>query len=213
VQWCENAVRHDLGDEVRRHMVMSSSRSHSDDPAYGMRKLVDIALRGLASGPFTDPTTAVQAIDRLHDAIRQLAHRHLPPTEHRDAHGAIRLVVPQLGWSGFIRLSFDEIRLAGAASPQVSRRLRAALEDLLSVVPADRHEPLHRQLRLLDAGVRRSFDNDDDAAAMSYPDAQGIGSGPDLMQPMNPETSDEEREPEGTGRSDHGGPRLRLPRD
>jgi uncharacterized membrane protein len=213
VQWCENAVRRDLGDEVRRHMVMSSSRSHSDDPAYGMRKLVDIALRGLASGPFTDPTTAVQAIDRLHDAIRQLAHRHLPPTGHRDAHGAIRLVVPQLDWSGFIRLSFDEIRLAGAASPQVARRLRAGLEDLLSVVPADRHEPLHRQLRLLDAGVRRSFDNDDDAAAMSYPDAQGIGSGPDLMQPMNPETSDEEGEPEGTGKSDHGGTRLRLPRD
>jgi uncharacterized membrane protein len=194
VQWDGTAVRQDLGDEVRRHMVMASSRSHTNDPAYGIRKLVDIALRGLSSGPFTDPTTAVQAIDRLHDALRQLVHRRLPSPEHRDAHGAIRLITPRLDWSGFIRLSFDEIRLAGAASPQVTRRLRAALEDLLSAAPPDRHEPLQRQLRLLEAGVHRAFDEDEDDAAMSHPDVQGIGSGPDLMQPMKKiEQFDEDR--------------------
>ena len=112
-------------------MVMTSSRSHTNNPAYGMRKLVDIALRSLSSGPFTDPTTSVQAIDRLHDALRRLVRRQLPPAEHRDAQAAIRLMTPQLDWSGFVRLSFDEIRLAGPASPQVTRRLRAALEDLL----------------------------------------------------------------------------------
>jgi uncharacterized membrane protein len=132
----------------------------------------------------------------LHDGLRQLVHRQLPPAEHRDAGGALRLVTPQLVWPGFVRLSFDEIRLAGAASPQVTRRLRAALKDLLSVAPSDRQEPLQRQLRLLDAGVREAFDNDDDAAAMSHPDAQGIGSGPDLVQPMYPETFDEVRRPE-----------------
>jgi uncharacterized membrane protein len=211
VQGCDNAVRHDVGNEVRRHVAMSSSRSHSDDPAYGMRKLVDIALRGLASGPFTDPTTAVQAIDRLHDALRQLVHRELPPPTHRDARGALRLVTRQLDWSGFVRLSFDEIRLAGARSPQVTRRLRAALQDLLSVAPPDRHEPLQRQLNLLDAGVHESFDQDEDEAAMSYPDAQGIGSGPDLVQPINPETFDEARRPEGSVNSDPGGNRLRSP--
>jgi hypothetical protein len=62
----------------------------------------------------------------------------------------VRLVTPQLNWSGFIRLAFDEIRLAAAASPQVTRRLRATLEDLLSVAPPDRHEPLQRQLWLLE---------------------------------------------------------------
>ena len=212
MQWCDNAVRQDLGDEVRRHIVMSSSRSHSDDPAYGMRKLVDIALRGLASGPFTDPTTAVQAIDRLHDALRQLVHRELPPPKHRDARGALRLVTPQLDWSGFVRLSFDEIRLAGAGSPQVTRRLRAALQDLASVAPADRREPLQRQLRLLDAGVHESFDQDEDEAAMSYPDAQGIGSGPDLVQPMTPEAFDE-GQPENTVELDRGDSRVQVARN
>ena len=212
VQWSDTAVRHDLGNEVRRHMVMTSTRSHTNDPAYGIRKLVDIALRGLASGPFTDPTTTVQAIDRLHDALRQLVHRRLPPPEHRDADGAIRLITPRLDWSGFIRLSFDEIRLAGAASPQVARRLRAALEDLLSVAPPDRHEPLQHQLRLLEAGVQRAFDQDDDDAAMSHPDAQGIGSGPDLMQAVDTEEFDEELRPENVVVSGRDDTRLQMPR-
>ena len=43
------------------------------DVAYGMRLLVDIAERSLSESPFQDPTTAVQAIDRLHDILRQLA--------------------------------------------------------------------------------------------------------------------------------------------
>jgi uncharacterized membrane protein len=211
VHWCDTAVGHDLGDEVRRHVVMTSSRSHTNDPAYGIRKLVDIALRGLASGPFTDPTTAVQAIDRLHDALRQLVHRRLPPPEHRDASGTVRLITPRLDWTGFVRLSFDEIRLAGAASPQVTRRLRAALEDLLSVASPDRHEPLQSQVRMLEAGVHRAFDQDDDDVAMSRPDAQGIGSGPDLMQAMDAGELDEER-PENAAVSGHDGTRLQAPR-
>lgn len=182
VHWDDHGARHDLDAEVHRHIVLTSARTHTEDPAYGMRKLVDIAERSLSSGPFTDPTTALQAIDRLHDALRQLARRQLPPSERRDAHGAVRLVIPQLDWSGYVRLAFTEIRLAGAASPQVARRLRAALEDLLSVAPPDRHEPLARELRLLEAGVRRAFEERDDVAAMSVPDTQGVGSGPDVVQ-------------------------------
>ena len=49
-----------------------------EDVAYGMRLLVDIAERSLSESPFQDPTTAVQAIDRLHDILRQLARRPFP---------------------------------------------------------------------------------------------------------------------------------------
>lgn len=190
VRWSHGVLRRDIGDEVRRRILLTSSRTHTDDPAYGIRKLADVAVHGLASGPFTDPTTSVQAIDRLHGALRQLVHRRLPPPEHRDAHGTVRVVTRELDWSGFVRLSFDEIRIAGAGSPQVARRQRAALEDLLSIAPPDRREPLQRQLRLLDAGVRREYDEDDDIAAMSRPDAQGIGSGPDVINLRNPEPID-----------------------
>ncbi|WP_166442139.1 DUF2254 domain-containing protein [Nakamurella flava] len=160
----------DAGDGVRlnrRHVAdlvtLGNERSYPDDPAYAFRQLVDIAERGV-SEPFSDPTTTVQAIDRLHDALRQLATRHIPAGEHRDGRGTVRLRVPALDWTGYVRLAFDELRLAGARSPQVARRLRAALEDLRAVAPAPRRPELDRQLELLTQGVQRSFESDRDVA-------------------------------------------------
>jgi uncharacterized membrane protein len=162
-------------------VTLGSERMHDEDAAYGFRKLVDIAERAIAT-PFDDPTTAVQAIDRLHDCLRQLAPRPFPPGHHHDRDGRLRLVVPTLSWDGYVRLAFDELRLAGAASPQVVRRLRAALADLRTVAPPERHAALDRQVRLLDAGVPRRYDDEPDVAAARTPDPQGIGSGPDVIE-------------------------------
>src|SRR4051812_43774787 len=141
---------HALGDDdVRRGVVLALERSLGQDIAYGLRMLVDIAERSLAESPFTDPTTAVQAIDRLHDCLRQLARRPFPSGEHRDAGGTLRLVVRVMDWDAYVELAFDELRQAGARSPQVSRRLVAALEDLKRIALPERVPALDRQLRLL----------------------------------------------------------------
>jgi hypothetical protein len=83
-----------------------------------------------------------------------------------------------------VGLAFDELRLAGAGSPQVARRLRAALEDLRTVASPERRPPLDRQLKLLDEAVRRAYDDDADVDAALVPDMQGIGSGRDVMSPL-----------------------------
>lgn len=54
-------------------LILSSETTLAEDVAYGARLVMDIAERSLADSPFRDPTTAVQAIDRLHDILRQLA--------------------------------------------------------------------------------------------------------------------------------------------
>lgn len=166
-------------------VVLAAERTHGDDAAYGFRKLVDIAERGLAA-PFTDPTTAVMVIDRLHDALRQLATRSFPTGRHNDENGDVRLVERTLGWDGYVRLAFDEIRLAGAASPQVPRRMLAALHDLKAVAPPERHPPLDRQLDLLTAAVEQQFDDGPDRRAALVPDPQGLGSGADLSSRTQP---------------------------
>jgi uncharacterized membrane protein len=48
-----------------RSIKIGLERTLDQDMAYGLRMLVDIAERSLSDGPFLDPTTAVQAIDRL----------------------------------------------------------------------------------------------------------------------------------------------------
>ncbi|MGT2425818.1 DUF2254 domain-containing protein [Amnibacterium kyonggiense] len=170
---CSQAGRPVDGDGVRRLVLLDNERSHIGDAAYGFRKLVDIAERSIASSPYDDPVTAVQAIDRLHDGLRQLAVRRMPHTEHRDGRGAVRLVTRELGWPGWVRLVFEEVVEVGGGSPVVARRLLAAIDDLLAVAPPDRRAPLqqHRD-RLLAAA--------EDAGVRLVPDDQGLGSGQDL---------------------------------
>ena len=61
-----------------------------------------------------------------------------PDGAHRDDDGRVRLIVPVMDWDAYVHLAFDEIRLAGAGSPQVTRRLVSALEDLRAVALPDR---------------------------------------------------------------------------
>jgi uncharacterized membrane protein len=166
-------------EKIARLVLVGSERVHTEDAPYGLRKLVDVAERSIAQ-PFNDPTTTLQALHRLHDLLRQLAARPLPAGEHRDEDGVVRLVERTLSWDGYVRLAFDEIRLAGTTSPQVTRRLCAALQDLKSVAPPDRQAPLDRQLRLLTAAVHRAYEDEEDIAAALTPDTEGIGSGADV---------------------------------
>jgi hypothetical protein len=65
--------------------------------------------------------------------------------------------------------------MAGAGSPQVARRLRSALEDLLSVAPADRTAVLEDQLDRLAFLTRETMSDEADADMALAPDRQGVG--------------------------------------
>lgn len=156
-------------------LIFDLERTLDEDVAYGVRLLVDIAQRSMADSPLQDPSTAVQAIDRLHDILRQLSRRPISDGRHRDSDGEVRLRVPTMSWDGYVRLAFDEIRLAGAGSPQVSRRLMAALRDLRSMVPDERSAIVDEEIRLLEAAVEAAFDEGPDLATGLVEDREGIG--------------------------------------
>jgi uncharacterized membrane protein len=166
-------------DRVRGLIALDNERTHRDDPAYGFRKLVDVAQRALGTSS-NDATTAVQVINRLHDCLRAIADRPIPNGHIRDDDDELRLIERVLDWDGYVRLAFDEIRLAAGGYPQVTRRLEAALNDLKTVAPRERKAALDRQLRLLASGVERALEDDDDRRAALVADQQGIGSGADI---------------------------------
>lgn len=149
-------------------------RTLDQDVAYGFRLLVDIAERSVSESPFQDPTTAVQAIDRLHDCLRQLAARPFPDGRHHDRQGELRFVMPVMDWNSYVQLAFEEITLAGAGSPQVERRVIAALDDLEEVVVGGRMAVLREYRERLSerANGRSSAGLDGRAEA----DAHGIGT-------------------------------------
>ncbi|HET9311035.1 MAG TPA: DUF2254 domain-containing protein [Actinomycetota bacterium] len=147
-----------------------------EDVAYGMRLLVDVAERSLSESPFQDPTTAVQAIDRLHDILRHLARRPFSDGRDPDEDGKIRLLLKMMTWEDYVHLAFDEIRMAGAGSPQVSRRLVAALTDLRRVALPERIEVLDEQVRLLHAATVEAMYDERDVRFALGPDREGLGA-------------------------------------
>jgi uncharacterized membrane protein len=165
-------------DEDRLHdaLILSLEPTLDEDVAYGVRLLVDIAERSLADSPFQDPTTAVQAIDRLHDILRQLARRPFPDGRHVDQAEQVRLTVRTMSWEAYVHLAFDEIRLAGAGSPQVTRRLKAALTDLRSIAPPERVGIIDLQLDLLSTTTEASLSDERDVAFALHQDREGIGA-------------------------------------
>ncbi|MEL4319895.1 DUF2254 domain-containing protein [Leifsonia sp. YIM 134122] len=163
-------------EKVRASIILRPERTLEQDVAYGMRLLVDMAIRALADAPWQDPTTAVQAIDRLHDCLRELVRRGFPDGRHRDEDGELRLIERVMTWDGFVLLAFTEIRLAGAGSPQVARRIHSALNDLLTVAAEDRRPVLRAQRGLLLADVERHFQEAADIELASGFDRSGLGA-------------------------------------
>ena len=78
------------GPEVSKFFLMRGERTFVQDPAFGFRQLVDIAIRAL-SPAVNDPTTAVQAIDRISDLLAISGTRPDPTGLLVDSEGAVRV--------------------------------------------------------------------------------------------------------------------------
>ena len=151
-----------------------AERTMSQDAAFGLRQIVDIATRALSPG-INDPTTAVQALDELHDLLRRLAGIALPSSDRRAEDGSLLVRLRWLDWSDYVVLALDEIRQYGTDSIQIARRLRDLLLDLKAVAPAHRQEPLDRQIRLLDAGIEARYELADDRRLAREASPSGMG--------------------------------------
>ena len=165
----------DDADEAVGEFALGIERTMEQDPAFGFRQIVDIAIRGL-SPAVNDPTTAVQCLDRLHDLLRYLAAQPFRSGRLGDEDGNLRLVVPPPSWQDYLDLALDEIRHYGRTSIQVMRRIRAVLDDLDAVVSEEEAKAVQRQRDVLDRVVEANITDPHDRALAMRPDVQGLGS-------------------------------------
>ncbi len=144
-------------DAARGAVRVGATRTLREDASYGMRQLVDVALKALSPG-VNDPTTAQDAIFHLGAVLREFL-ADAPPA--RDLHHADRrLVLAQAqGHEELLALAYDEIRLAAASHPAVAIYLLESMS-LLEVSLEQPPDPevatlLHRHARLVVEAVER----------------------------------------------------------
>ncbi|HUB45190.1 MAG TPA: DUF2254 domain-containing protein [Acetobacteraceae bacterium] len=172
---------------LRAQVALGPERTIEQDSTFAFRVIVDVALKALSTA-INDPTTAVLAIDQLHRLLRLVGARHLHDDTLLDAERGLRVIFPTPNWDDFVQLTCREIRLYGARNFQVARRLRAMIDDLISVLPEARHPALLRELDLLDRTLARLHDFPEDYALARQPDLQGLG-GASLLPPALNDTA------------------------
>lgn len=141
-------------------ILIGPQRTVEHDFAYGMRQLVDIALRAL-SPSLNDPGTAVRVLDHLHELLRTVGLRELPSPLVEDDAGVVRLVIPRVTWDGYVRVALQEIMYAGRDQVEVVERLLWLVAELETAVPPHRRRVLRRvrsEVERLPAASRRHRD-------------------------------------------------------
>lgn len=130
-------------ERLRAPLHLGRERSLDEDVGFGLRQLVDIAERALSPG-INDPTTAVQVLDQLHDLLRWLATRPLPPRQSTTDAGRLAVDVPQPAFADYLGLGVDEIAHWGSDSRRIQRRLAVMLADLSAAARPEHRDAVTR---------------------------------------------------------------------
>ncbi len=162
---------------LRSMVALGVERTIEQDPAFAIRVMVDIAIRGL-SPAVNDPTTAVQVLDHLGDTLRLIGSVAWSGPASADVSldaRTWRVIVRTRRWEDIVSLAITEIREYGGRSIQVVRRLRALLEELLDIVPEVRRPAIEDELARLDATIAEHWTGSVDLDRARTADRQGIG--------------------------------------
>ena len=105
--------------EAQEAVALGRVRTMQQDVAFGIRQLVDVALRALSPG-INDPTTAHEVVVHLGSILREILLRDLPPAVFRDGSGRTLVFPHELSYGDYVVRAFAQIRHAGARQPAVA---------------------------------------------------------------------------------------------
>jgi uncharacterized membrane protein len=132
-------LTNDLADCYR----IGDQRTLDQDVGFGLRQLVDIALKALSPG-INDVTTAVMCVDRLSSLLRVLAGRHLASSVRAD-NGQVRVLTTDPDFTSYLGTAFDQIRANAQAALAIYLRLFEALGTVAEDCPAGASRAALRQ--------------------------------------------------------------------
>jgi uncharacterized membrane protein len=146
----------DLAGAVQHAVRVGVERTLQQDVRFGLRQLVDIALRAL-SPAVNDPYTGIQAIHRLTVLLCALATRPLGDYMVAGRDAVAGAVVHAPSFEDFVDLACGLIRRYGASEPTVTTALLRMLQDVQDLVTdPGRHQVLTKEARLVMSDAERA---------------------------------------------------------
>ena len=159
--WPPEAAAH-IGSELRRAHAAGPFRTLSQDIAFAVDQLVEIAIRAL-SPAVNDTFTALTCVDWLGDCLCKVASRWRPDVVHRDGRGFIRVITSQVSYDRLVERAYEKIRQASHGMPAVMiRQLDALAKIMRETISVDQHRVLLEQAAMIERASAESVPEEAD---------------------------------------------------
>ena len=111
---------------------ISSHRTVEQDAGFGIRQIVDVALRALSPGVI-DTTTAVTCVDYLTAILARIAPRQIP-SSRRYEDEKLRVIAKGPSFESLLAESFDQIRSIAKGDVVIMSRMLGAFQTLAGLI-------------------------------------------------------------------------------
>jgi len=149
-------VDDDAAAALRRLFVIGAFRTIDQDAGFGIRQIVDIAMKALSPG-VNDTSTAVSCIDYLGVLLARLAPRRLQAPLCAET-GEQRILAEAPTFDHLVAKSFDEIRLSADGNVTIVLQMLCALRRVGSVTKSrSRQQTLAEHARIIVEAADRSI--------------------------------------------------------
>lgn len=138
----EGELGPNLVRDVSDIYAINGYRTVEQDAGFGIRQLVDIALKALSPG-VNDTTTALTCVDYLGAILYCLAGRRIPP-RYRYSQGKLRVIARGPTFDSLVNEAFHEIRQSAGGNVAVILRM---LQTIMSIASQTESEFRRRALR------------------------------------------------------------------
>lgn len=121
-------------------------RTVEQDPAFGIRQLVDMALKALSPG-VNDTSTAVMCVDYLSAILAQLASRKFPDSFRYEG-DELRVITIAPSFEGLLAEAFEQVGGSAEGNVAIMARMLSAFETLANLtISPRRRRALYEQVR------------------------------------------------------------------
>lgn len=131
-------------NELNGVYVIGRQRVVEQDAAFGIRQLVDIAMKALSPG-INDTTTAVICVDYLTAILARLATRRITTSHWMDDQGELRVMARGPSFESLLSEAFDQIRQNAGGNVAILSRMLGALQTIAGLTASPSRRWLLRQ--------------------------------------------------------------------
>jgi uncharacterized membrane protein len=150
-------VSQELLDALYSAFDIGTERTLFGDVLFGIRQLVDIALKAI-SPAINDPTTAVNSIDYLTNLLLYAARHADVADRFYDDKVRLRVIAPRPTFIKMLDLAFDQIRHYSSSEVTITLRLLDALAEIAQATgDPDRHAAIWKHAAMISRNVDRTI--------------------------------------------------------